>query len=404
MRIFLKSRRFALYLIIILLLLVIILVVKIYYKQKLYFSDSYILGTTSIPEYINDGPAVLNPYLGFVDKYPDNPYTNKFGFHGAEPIFKKNNNDFIVGIFGGSFASLYYLYQKDALVKELSLLPLLKNKQIKIVPIALGGFKQPQQLMALNYFLVLGAKFDVVINIDGFNEVALPYTENIPNNISSFFPRQWNLYSRGIFDLKSVTLMNSIKSDKKYLIVLNNIFTNEILKHLSFIYKYLYIKQQTKINNKESELNDYLESLPTDYQTTGPEKLSFTKNEIQNNIITVWERSSIQMANLSDKNGILYLHFLQPNQYLKGSKVLSGNEKEVAYSVDQKYKKPVEIFYPLLIKKSQELKNNGVNFEDLTYLFKDITDTIYIDNCCHINALGNTLITKQIVVGIAKNQ
>ena len=35
------------------------------------------------------------------------------------------------------------------------------------------GYKQPQQLLILSYFLSIGQSFDVVVNIDGFNEVAM---------------------------------------------------------------------------------------------------------------------------------------------------------------------------------------------------------------------------------------
>ena len=35
------------------------------------------------------------------------------------------------------------------------------------------GYKQPQQLLVLSYFLSIGQTFDLVVNIDGFNEVAL---------------------------------------------------------------------------------------------------------------------------------------------------------------------------------------------------------------------------------------
>ena len=36
-----------------------------------------------------------------------------------------------------------------------------------------GGYKQPQQLAALSEALLLGVPLDVVVNIDGYNEVAL---------------------------------------------------------------------------------------------------------------------------------------------------------------------------------------------------------------------------------------
>ena len=44
-----------------------------------------------------------------------------------------------------------------------------------VVPLCFSheGYKQPQQLLILSYFLSIGQSFDVVVNIDGFNEVAI---------------------------------------------------------------------------------------------------------------------------------------------------------------------------------------------------------------------------------------
>src|SRR6185436_13391576 len=45
----------------------------------------------------------------------------------------------------------------------------------EIVPLCFSheGYKQPQQLLVLAYFLSIGQPLDLVVNIDGFNEVAL---------------------------------------------------------------------------------------------------------------------------------------------------------------------------------------------------------------------------------------
>ena len=71
---------------------------------------------------------------------------------------------------------------------------------------SLGGYKQPQQLLTLAYYISLGAEFDTVINIDGFNEVALPPIHNIPKNIYPFYPvghylRTSDLIDTGMLDL-----------------------------------------------------------------------------------------------------------------------------------------------------------------------------------------------------------
>ena len=66
------------------------------------------------------------------------------------------------------------------------------GKELVFVNLALGGYKQPQQLMTLAYLLSLGAEFDVILNIDGFNEVARRRRSRSGSN-SQFpaFPRSW---------------------------------------------------------------------------------------------------------------------------------------------------------------------------------------------------------------------
>ena len=107
------------------------------------------------------------------------------------PIHTKSNNKVILGIFGGSVAFWFSALGIDSLINELRKSPIFFNKEIVVVRVALGGYKQPQQLIALSYLLALGAHFDIIINLDGFNELALPPAENIPKNVFPFYPRNW---------------------------------------------------------------------------------------------------------------------------------------------------------------------------------------------------------------------
>jgi hypothetical protein len=55
---------------------------------------------------------------------------------------------------------------------------------------ALGGWKQPQQLFALQLAWLRGGEFDAVINLDGFNEVAM-VAQNVGSGVPAWFPRGW---------------------------------------------------------------------------------------------------------------------------------------------------------------------------------------------------------------------
>ena len=62
-----------------------------------------------------------------------------------------------------------------------------------VVNLGFAGYKQPQQLLALAYFLSLGAEYDLMINLDGYNDIVLPFTDNYNVGVNPFFPRNWNL-------------------------------------------------------------------------------------------------------------------------------------------------------------------------------------------------------------------
>ena len=52
------------------------------------------------------------------------------------------------------------------------------------VNLALFGYKQPQQLTTLAYLMSIGGQFDLVLNIDGFNEVAASTSWRTPATTS----------------------------------------------------------------------------------------------------------------------------------------------------------------------------------------------------------------------------
>ena len=151
---------------------------------------------------------VLHPYLGYVV----NPEINKvqhrrkkgrlvvseLGFF--EPP-GKNEPDassqdatgppLRVGIFGGSVAFIFSFTSRDQLAAALATLPGVEGRAIAIRSFALGRYKQPQQLEALAYLLALGENFDVVINIDGFNDIVIPSLQNIPQGVDPVYPANW---------------------------------------------------------------------------------------------------------------------------------------------------------------------------------------------------------------------
>ena len=123
------------------------------------------------------------------------------------------------------------------------------------------------------------------------------------------------------------------------------------------------------------------------------------EDELTDDIAETWRRCSLQMHRLCAENGIRYLHFLQPNQYA-GPKPMSDAEREIALETRPMYGRHARDGYPLLRAAGAELAQEGVAFFDLTAVFEDVEDPVYIDDCCHINPTGNTVVAREIAVRI----
>jgi uncharacterized protein (DUF924 family) len=119
--------------------------------------------------------------------------------------------------------------------------------------------------------------------------------------------------------------------------------------------------------------------------------------------VEVWARASLEMEILCTGHGIQYIHFLQPNQYLAGSKTLTAEERRMAYDPDVADTQRVATAYPMLIERGLDLRTQGVNFVDLTMIFKDEPRTIYRDTCCHLNGLGSRQLARAIAGAIVQH-
>jgi hypothetical protein len=114
-----------------------------------------------------------------------------------------------------------------------------------------------------------------------------------------------------------------------------------------------------------------------------------------------WYRSSVQIDYLCRAQGIEYHHFLQPNQYVPGSKPIAAEREAKTWTEGARYRSAVEEGYPWLQQFGQELATRGIAFHDLTSIFEDRGGLIYRDDCCHLNVLGNMLLKRALAAGLS---
>jgi hypothetical protein len=359
----------------------------------------------------------VQPYFGFVRmpgaKHPATDgqtiEANNYGFFSDYdyPFVKTHEDMYIIGIFGGSVATQFAVMGGvDYLVEDLKQSDVFRNKEIVILNFANGSYKQPQQLQVLTYFLAIGQEIDMVINIDGFNEVALSSRNNKMYAIDISMPS--GDVMMGVVNLVDHTTLTPEKLESltrinHFRARLNNLAekTNKNnIASVNFVleqyYKYILGKyreelvlfQQIKSNASNASLI-YL----TPTEKIEEERILFET------MAEAWTNSSIMMDQILAAREIPYYHFLQPNQYYS-KRSFSDEEAKIALSPHSAYRREIEAGYPVFIEKSDILEQYDINFYNGVDILDDESGIVYSDDCCHYNELGYQIMADFIATSI----
>jgi hypothetical protein len=362
----------------------------------------------------------LHPFFGYVLK--QGAFTNerlklKVNRHGffslyEYPFVKTNKNQFIIGVFGGSVANNFAVdeYINQRLSQKLKSYPEFANREIVVLNFGNGGYKQPQQLLILNYFLAVDQELDLVINLDGFNEVAL---SNLNNKA------QFDVGMPSVQHLQPLTgvannnlppeLMESIvqiSETKKQLkaavdklqtchLALCHAVTSLQVKQLVNNYQQAVVKYDSQVKQSKSNPNSGIVYIPkTD--AILPDATAFDK------MASLWYESSVAMNQVLSSRKIKYFHFIQPNQYYPTKRVFTEKEKQVFISKDSPYIAGIKKGYPLLLSKVDDLQTAGVNIFSGVNILDDTKETVYKDACCHYNSVGDEILANYVASSIVQ--
>jgi hypothetical protein len=376
-----------------------------------------------------DEPAlstVVHPYLGWSRRpaaalqslvplqrtFPDGPPSdwyrrnnraNAFGFRSEIEDYREvGEEDFVIGIFGGSVANQLALLGGDTIVAALSQRRPELGGKIRILNFGLGGYKQPQQTILLLEMILLGVPFDVVVNLDGFNEVALGAGDAAAGHHPIFPHRPHHLrtveFSSGQPTHAAIELSAAILKARR-----ESRRWREWLgagPGRSALVAALVGLRLQALARRAAEAEHALQYPSGTGQVPAMARIDAPCLSggagCWRLIADLWERSSLAMAALARAEGALYLHLLQPHQYLKGSKRLTAEERRVAYAPRHPWSRAVARGYPHLRRRVPLLLQAGVRFHDLTGAFRSRTETLYEDSCCHFNSRGGRILGAEV--------
>ena len=350
-----------------------------------------------------DLPGYYSPLLNTIDDFA--PWRVLHPFYGSSPNLPFHDlntmpprqwrgDTVIIGLLGGSVAEETQPFLQRALNRWF-----VANKgprQPVVLGLANANSRQPQQTLSVANTLLLGGEFDLIVNLDGRNEVTRSVSQSQEEGAFPSFPRLWN--KRGELTGQELLLAGQIGILRRKQAQLTAAGATAPLRW-SAVWRLANRYRRERIAAEIIQRNHELAAAESAYslEKYGPRSLLAGEREQLREAARVWYRGSLTLARLADLAGADYYHFLQPNQYAPDSKPLSPEELEFAYTPEAYAEFLVAEGYPLLLEFGQELPGQGVNYFDLTRIFAAHPETLYRDNCCHLNARGYELLAAAMV-------
>ena len=343
----------------------------------------------------NEDPSlgILHPYFGSELEHD----TGRVLEHFRNGIPK---DEYTVVIVGGSVAASFAVSVGESFSALLEEDPRLAGRKVRTLNYAHPGFKQPQQLMRVAWLTSLGYRPDAVINLDGFNEVALAL-DNAATGTNPAFPSfpEWGVLvqDRGALDPEDLDLTMEYWGVRKSAEKLLERAVAWKLYRSSLLTRFVQTRMDG-FNRRRADLQARIVARQEHPRTTeamqrqlhGP-PFTGTEDEILERCAATWFQCSRALDALCARMGTRYLHVLQPTFGDAGSKPLTEKEKAIRFPTPA-WEKGSREGYPLLREGGRKLAQDGIAFVDASRVFEHVEEDLYFD-ACHYVARGNEILS-----------
>jgi len=375
-----------------------------------YFGQSHRPGVPfDIPESLRRGPAVPR-------------VTNNAGFVAPHdyPFRKTSQTQAVIGIFGGSVGAWFCQLGTERLMARLRADADWRDRELVPLCFAHEGYKQPQQLLVLSYYLSMGQAFDLVVNIDGFNEVALGLV-NEARGLDASMPSAMHLdplmslVNQTTMTPARLDILARISRDKSTLAALGDRLDRTrsaavfvVLDQYAAIVDGRYRRARVDFDRlPPAGAAESLILVTPPPGTAGAERPADGArgdgaDSALDRIARQWAEATLLMQQMLAARGVPYVHVLQPNQYY-GTRAFSADEARVAFNTGSPFKPGVVTGYPVLLR---QVELSGLRsreqFVDATRAFDGLTTPMYMDDCCHYTRAGNERMADVIAEAVLK--
>ncbi|HUR29374.1 MAG TPA: hypothetical protein VM509_14390, partial [Planctomycetota bacterium] len=271
---------------------------------------------------------VLHPYYGF-DVATSDALLAKEVETFAKPISTRVID---VLILGGSVAASFTNECVKELHDALDALPGWKERGVRIHGAGRGGFRQPQLLHELEYLLAIGYRPDVVVEIDGFNEVALG-VQNARAGVHPILPStsHWSQVTSNT--PRTPRAMDAIVAVREEQRASRRLF--ERAQSFGLFHSAIGARlAQRSLDQSRKRWSTAVRAYEDELihagdksRVVGPAFETSDDSAVASSA-EIWWRSSLEMDAVCRLWGIRYVHLLQPTLHDEGSKPLTANERK----------------------------------------------------------------------------
>lgn len=338
---------------------------------------------------------VLNPYYG-VELEQDFAELER-----QAQLFRSGAYDdaFVVVFLGGSVCANTVNAQLERMSAAIRADARFAGRRVQLFNQGRGAFKQPQQTTLCAYLLALGWRPDALVEIDGFNELALG-NHNAKSGVhplQPWFP-EWLVLAGGGADrgrelelASDCVLLQREASEHARRVLDDGRLKSAILGRLALA---RLNDIQSRWSAAQERFAEYLRDDPGSRAARGP-KLDLPLEQELDACVASWFEGSRSLAAMCAARGIAYVHVLQPTLHDAGSKPLTEEER-ASSDAPKPWITAVTRGYASLRERGKELASLGVPFADLSGVFREFTETTYYDSC-HFRGLGEERFADAIV-------
>ncbi len=344
---------------------------------------------------------VLHPFFGSESGPDPGGVLRHFASIPPDEVFE-------VLVLGGSVAMLFCRDAGKELEEALSADSRLAGRKVRVLHGGHAAYKQPQQLNKLSYIFAHGYRPDVVINLDGFNEVA----NGVNNGLSGIHPLYptppvWAglLWGRSDADAElTVDRARLAQLGERYKEFLGKAKRLGLMRSAltgSWVRSRLRALQNQRAD-LQNELTERQDPSALHQRRAASRELngdSYDREEsaIVDLSVRNWVECSLSMSAMCAARGVLYLHVLQPTLWDKDAKPIAQKEQNLRGAAG--WRKGVKLGYPRLRASVPELEAGGVHFLDLSMSFAKVEEPLYFDPC-HFVPEGSKMLVPELARGV----